>query len=279
MSQTPRPALRRCLPRVGVLALLALSGCIVAPTPNDEATEAGAADATSVDRGTERLDGGPADAQRVDALTPDAQPPQADCVALCAARDRDLAPQGGCPIESFRTPGISYDCAGTCALARAWQPVFARAAVRCMAEEYLCFETLDACAVRRSEVNPDLALAVEVTLFGPPGGVMVGISGVEVAAMTAITDLEGRAEFYLRLPVQALVGFGLQLWVDDGDGRCDLRTDRFALAFPPDLAQIGGEPEAHPLASGVLRMYLTDRAAQWLRDADLQLPDGCTGFP
>lgn len=274
------------------LGFATLSGCVVAPTPAAGGTDSGASDAAGADSGGERSDGGVPDARVFDATPADdgpmvadaaladaALPPGGGCAALCEARQRDLGPEGGCGLESFRTPGISYDCTQTCERARAWQPALAAAAITCVAREYLCFESLETCAIRLSEADTSVAVTVQIQMFEGGDGTLLGLSGAFFAPLTARSDAEGLASFVLQAPLQSLQSFALLLWIDDGDGRCDLRADRFGQAWLPSLEQIGGEAEAHPLASGEMALYLTENRAQWVDDAPRRLPEACAGFP
>lgn len=277
-------------------------GCVVDTTPRgiagnedpgiaDEA-DGGEPDAEAVpadaghqapDRGVPDAAEAPADAEP---LPPDAAPideppvdPE-DCAAVCAFRAQGLPGWGSCPLESFRTPGISYDCVQTCQRAQAWASPFREAAGDCATQQPLCFESLEGCAMRNSESDAQLQVWVGIGGIGDVVGRRVGLAAEGIEPAQVLSDFAGNASLEVRVPIQRASSLGMYLWVDeDGDGRCDLSRDRFGLVWLPGFEQLGGAPEDHPLATLRVEMQVSGQRDIWLEDPARRLPAACDGHP
>ena len=273
--------MRRALLTVPAALALLLSGCIVdsAPGAERETQDADARPETDADRlpgsdadlfpGTDaELIPGP-DAELIpepDAELipePDAGPQPDTCAALCAARAAGLQPEGGCPLESFRTPGISYDCTETCARAQVWTRGMAEAARTCVREEYLCFETLEGCAIRLGTLGERLTVTLQVSGFENAVSRTMGVVTSDNDAALGLVDFDGSVYLQVEVALERLNGLALWLWLDDGDGTCQPEVDRFAVLWLSGLEQLGGAPEDHPLATGRMHQSYTLAQISW----------------
>jgi hypothetical protein len=162
------------------------------------------------------------------------------------------------------------DCSETCIRAEYWMQPFRETALVCLAEDYLCYESLADCTLRRS---PDQGLELQLQIVGDgwqaydgvevraaqrPGNAPVERSFVPEPARAQVGD--GGFELSISVWAQAYGGLAI-VWFDlNGDGQCGVGDMAGQVWFNfSDEHQMMPEPVEHPLTTGRLTVVFEQR--------------------
>lgn len=204
------------------------------------------------------------------------------CVAACEARQRNLGSDALCIDE-----GVA--CLDACDRVGFWMSPYREAGLDCLAEDYICYESLATCAMRRSPMEgANLQVTLNAEGLTDLEGAAVWISqrwedvNHERSFAGGATYAEVRNGAFSATLTAWVAPFGGQLtvWIDtNGDGTCDLgdvATQVWLSLYETPLEL--PTQENHPLATGQLAATLNAEQVSGAilarpREAESRCPD------